>query len=89
MEHLNRECKSYVQALGANLTNAVTVRAGRCIGSIVQVTDNFDTIAGIIPGSGSNESHKFSVTSQENAIQAFKDSRPHPLQSTENKLLNG
>lgn len=37
-EHLIRVCKSYLAALGANVTDAAVLHAGKCIGTTSQVT---------------------------------------------------
>ena len=54
MEHLNRLCKSYIEALGANATDAAVLRAGRCIGTISLISDNFDLATGITACSGAH-----------------------------------
>ena len=47
MEHLNRICKDAVNHLGANKTPAAIVRAGKAIGTIDKVMQQFDTIHAI------------------------------------------
>ena len=42
MEHLNRALKSLV-ALGANKTEKAIVRVGKCIGTVIDVLNNFDS----------------------------------------------
>lgn len=54
MEHLNRPYKSYIEALGANATDAAVFRAGRCIGTISLISDNFDLATGITACSGAH-----------------------------------
>lgn len=46
MEHLNWLCKSYIEALGANATDATVLHAGRCIGTVSLISDNFDLATG-------------------------------------------
>ena len=42
MEHINRACKTAVNNLGANLTAKAIVRVGHCIGSVMNITQQFD-----------------------------------------------
>ena len=42
MEHLNRECKTCLLALGANVTPKSVDRIGKCLGEIVKIIVNFD-----------------------------------------------
>ena len=42
MEHLNRDCKTAIAGLGANITDKAVQRVGRCVGEMVNVTDNYD-----------------------------------------------
>ena len=50
-EHLIRVCKSYLAALGANVTDAAVLRAGKCIGTTSQVTAQYDTATCVHPSS--------------------------------------
>lgn len=50
-EHLIRVCKSYLAALGANVTDAAVLRAGKCIGTTSQVTAQYDTTMCVHPSS--------------------------------------
>ena len=54
MEHLNRLCKSYIEALGPNSTDAAVLRAGRSIGTMSLISDNFDLTTGITIRSGAH-----------------------------------
>ena len=43
MEHLNRNCKTAVGALGANVTKKSLIRTGKCIGTLMKALSNFDS----------------------------------------------
>ena len=43
MEHLNRVLKKSLVALGANKTEKATVWVGKCIGTVIDVLNNFDS----------------------------------------------
>ena len=58
MEHLNRDCKTAIAGLGANITDKAVQRVGRCLGEMVNVTDNYDREHGICPDSGRHSSAK-------------------------------
>jgi len=42
MEHLNRELKTSILGLGANITEKSVTRSAKCLRTIVEVCDNFD-----------------------------------------------
>lgn len=57
MEHLNRECKTCLLALGANITQKSVERVGRCLGDVVKITANFDEECGIPKESSHHSAH--------------------------------
>ena len=51
---MNRACKTAVSNLGANLTSKAIVRIGRCVGSVMHVTHQFDSESSIKPVTGTH-----------------------------------
>ena len=51
IEHLNRQCKVSIKALGANVTEHAVTRVGKCLGEIMQVTKKFDSQTGVLKDS--------------------------------------
>ena len=43
LEHLNRACKTAINALGANITEKTLLRTGKCIGPLTKVLNNYDS----------------------------------------------
>ena len=54
LEHMNRACKTAVSNLGANLTKKAIVRVGRCVGSVMNITHQFDSESGVKPTTGTH-----------------------------------
>ena len=52
MEHLNRDCKTAIAGLGANVTEQAVKRVGKCLGEMIKVTRNFDSQTGVPLESG-------------------------------------
>ena len=52
MEHLNRDCKTAIARLGANVTEQAVKRVGKCLGEMIKVTRNFDSQTGVPLESG-------------------------------------
>ena len=52
MEHLNKECKSAIAGLGANVTEGAVKRVGKCLGEMMKVCTNFDEKTGVRHESG-------------------------------------
>ncbi len=49
MEHINRECKNAVGALGPNIFDETVGRIGRSIGGLMKVSKQFDQQNGVPP----------------------------------------
>ena len=49
MEHINRECKNAIGALGSNILDEAVGRVGRSIGELLKVTTQFDQHNGVPP----------------------------------------
>ena len=54
MEHINRACKTAVNNLVANLTPKAIVRVGRCVGSVMNITQQFDRECDVSPTYGTH-----------------------------------
>ena len=52
MEHLNRELKKAISGLGANLTKKSISRSAKCLRTVLEVCDNFDSANGVSKPSG-------------------------------------
>ena len=52
MEHLNRECKTSIAGLGANITDAAIQHVGKSLYTSSTILDNFDQLNSIRPESG-------------------------------------
>ncbi len=52
MEHLNRECKSSISGLGANITDSTITRVGKALRSSTVVLEAFDQETSVKPQSG-------------------------------------
>lgn len=52
MEHLNRELKTAISGLGANITKNSISRSARCLRTTLEVCDNFDSANNISKPSG-------------------------------------
>lgn len=57
MEHLNRECKESLSGLGSNITDHSVERVGKCIGRLIPIVQQFDTVNGI-PSQCSHHSNR-------------------------------
>lgn len=44
MEHMNQECKAALSGLGSNVTDRSIKRIGKCIGRLIPIMENFDSI---------------------------------------------
>ena len=56
MEHLNRQCKNCLSALGSNIADASVTSIGKCIGKTVKVKRNFDVNTNVSTRSDSHTS---------------------------------
>ncbi len=54
LEHLNRDCKNAIGALGPNIGDESVARAGKCIGELRKVVQQFDCTNGVRVESGSH-----------------------------------
>ena len=52
MEHLNRELKKAIAGLGANVTKKSISRSAKCLRTVLEVCDNFDSATGVSKPSG-------------------------------------
>ena len=52
MEHLNRELKTAISGLGANITKSSVSRPAKCLRTILEVCDNFNNANNVIKPSG-------------------------------------
>ena len=52
MEHLNRELKTAISGLGANITKSSVSRSAKCLRTILEVCDNFDSANNVTKPSG-------------------------------------
>ena len=60
MEHLNRECKNALSALGSNMTDHPVKHVGKCIGKVVSILHHIDQANAILYQSGCNPHHYLS-----------------------------
>ena len=58
LEHLNRLCKDAVAGLGANKTETVITRVGKCIGPLSEFLTNFDAVNSLSEPSGRHSNPK-------------------------------
>ena len=52
MVYLNKECKSAIAGLGANVTEGAVKGVRKCLGEIIEVSTNFDGKSGVHHDSG-------------------------------------
>ena len=52
IEHLNRQCKSSLSGLGANIFDKAVLRVGMCLGEMTKIVDCYDLENGVPHQSG-------------------------------------
>lgn len=57
LEHMNRECKTAIGHIGANISNKTVSRVGKCIGSLSNITEHFEKVNGTERQSGKHLTH--------------------------------
>jgi L1 cell adhesion molecule like protein len=84
MEHLNRECKSSLSGLGANITDHSVLRIGKCIGRMQSILHQYDQVNGVREVSGHHTRHSASADRdkilkqlQESKVFDYKPGRKH------------
>ena len=75
LEHLNRECKTAIGHVGANICNDTVSRVGKCIGELSKVTGHFDKISGVPKDSGKHSKRSSFKDLEKMLSQLHRDSQ--------------